>query len=371
MPFSRPTLTALRNQAAQDLNANLEGADALLRFSNLRVMGDIEAGLAHMQYGYLDWIALQATPFTATDEYLEAWGALKGVNRKPCAQASGSITFPATTNGVVLPAGTAINRSDGLPYVSTQAVQVAGTSVTVPASAVADPAGLTGANGDCAAGTQFTLANAIAGITSTGTAATAFTGGADIEDNDDYRARVLLVYQNPPQGGSSSDYIEWALEVPGVTRAWCVPNGFGAGTVSVLFMMDDANAAHGGFPQGTNGVSSSEPRGVAATGDQLTVANYIFPLRPVTALVYAVAPVAYPVLMMIKGIPVAQQPAVTQALQAQMKAVGVPGGVLPVADLWSAISTVPNVNDFVIVSPTNDIQLPAGNLPVLGTITWQ
>ena len=51
MPFSRPTLTALRNQTAQDLNANLPGADALLRFSNLRVLGDIQAALAHMLYG--------------------------------------------------------------------------------------------------------------------------------------------------------------------------------------------------------------------------------------------------------------------------------------------------------------------------------
>lgn len=46
MPFSRPTLTQLRNQVAQQLNAELPGADALLRFSNLRVIGDIEAALA-------------------------------------------------------------------------------------------------------------------------------------------------------------------------------------------------------------------------------------------------------------------------------------------------------------------------------------
>jgi hypothetical protein len=42
VPFVRPTIAQLRNPAAQDLNTGLPGADALLRFSNLRVLGDIQ-----------------------------------------------------------------------------------------------------------------------------------------------------------------------------------------------------------------------------------------------------------------------------------------------------------------------------------------
>ncbi|MGF6792780.1 baseplate J/gp47 family protein [Paraburkholderia sp. 35.1] len=369
MPFSRPTLTQLRNASAQQLNASLPDADALLRFTNLNVIADIDAALACMLYGYLDWIALQCTPFQATDEYLEGWGALKGVTRKPCAQASGSITFNGTSG--VIADGAAITRSDGLAYVTTEAAQVSGGSVTVAASAVPDPLGLTGANGDCAAGTQFTLANAIAGIDSTGTAATAFTGGADIEDNDDYRARVLFAYQNPPQGGDLDDYVGWALEVPGVTRAWCAPNGMGAGTVVVYVMLDEANAAHGGFPQGTNGCATKETRGTTATGDQLTVANAIYPQQPVTALVYAVSPTSQAIPMTIKGIGVGLQAEVTAALKNQLLMDGAPGGTVILAHLWSAISSVAGVNDFLIVSPTTDIVLAAGALPVLGTITWQ
>jgi uncharacterized phage protein gp47/JayE len=369
MPFSRPTLTQLRNAAAQQLNAELPGADALLRFSNLRVIGDINAALACMLYNYLDWIALQCTPFTATDEYLEAWGALKGVTRKPCAQSSGSIAFTGT-DGKVIALGASILRSDGLAYTATDAAKVAGGSVTVTATAVPDPQGLTGANGDCVAGTQFTLANAIAGIDSTGAAVTAFTGGADIESNDDYRNRVLLIYQNPPQGGDATDYVEWALTVPGVTRAWCAGNGYGPGTVVVWFMMDQANAAYDGFPQGTNGCATDETRGPTASGDQLTVANAIYPLRPVTALVYVCAPVPGPVAISIRGVDVQYQDAVTAALDAEITAEGQPGGEVILAHLWAAVSAVPGVNDFLILSPTNDISMPAGTLPSLGTITW-
>jgi uncharacterized phage protein gp47/JayE len=369
MPFSRPTLTQLRNQVAQQLNAELPGADALLRFSNLRVMGDIQAALACMLYGYLDWIALQATPFTATDEYLEAWGALKGVVRKGCAQSSGPLRFTGS-NGVLLPAGAAILRSDGLAFTATQSAQVVNGSVTVTARANPDPQGLTGANGDCAAGTQFTLASAIAGIDSTGVAAAAFTGGADIESNDAYRNRVLLVYQNPPQGGAASDYVEWALSVPGVTRAWCTGDGYGPGTVIVYVMLDEANAQYDGFPQGTDGCATNETRGTPATGDQLSVANAIWPLRPVTALVYVVAPTRYAVDMSIRGVSVEYQAAARAALDAQMKAEGQPGGEVILAHLWAAVSAVPGINDFLILSPTRDVSLPAGALPVTGSITW-
>jgi uncharacterized phage protein gp47/JayE len=370
MPFTRPTLTQLRNASAQQLNAELPGADALLRFSNLGVLADIDAGLVSMLYGYLDWIALQCTPFTATDEYLEGWGALKGVTRKPCKQASGSITFTGTS-GLVIGDGAGLTRSDGLAYVSTSAGEVANGSVTITATAVPDPAGLTGANGNCAVGTQFTLANAVAGIDSTGAASGAFTGGADIEDQDDYRDRVLFAYQNPPQGGDAADYVGWALDVPGVTRAWCAPNGMGPGTVVLYIMLDEANLAENGFPQGTNGCATAETRALPATGDQLTVANAIFPLQPVTALVYVVSPTAQAIPMTIKGVSVGEQAAVIAALDAQLATDGVPGGTIYLSHLWSAILSVAGVDDFLIVSPTADIKLATGALPQLGAITWQ
>ena len=82
------------------------------------------------------------------------------------------------------------------------------------------------------------------------------------------------------------DYATWAISVPGVTRAWCLRNGYGAGTVVVYIMLDAAQAGHDGFPVGQDGVATDEPRGVPAVGDQLTVANALYPLQPVTALVY-------------------------------------------------------------------------------------
>jgi uncharacterized phage protein gp47/JayE len=53
-----------------------------------------------------------------------------------------------------------------------------------------------------------------------------------------------------------------------------------------------------------------------------------------------------------------------------MKSEGRPGGSVILAHLWSAIAAVSGINDFLILSPVDDVALPAGALPVPGVITW-
>lgn len=367
MPYARETLSQLRADIAGDIAAALPGADALLRFSNLGIMGDCQAGLANLHYGYLDWISLQAVPYTATDEYLEAWGALKGVYRLDATAASGSVIFAGP--GLSISQGFKIKRSDGETY-TVQATANADASGNITVLALDDA---TGSQGNNAQGAQFSLSMPINGIQANGSASTPFTGGADVEDNEAYRERVLYAYQHPPSGGNQTDYINWAMAVPGVTRAWCTPNGYGTGTVVVYVMFDEANAAEGGFPQGSDGVAADEPRGAHATGDQLTVANSIYPVQPVTALVYAVSPVKQVVPFTITGLKTATsatQSAIAAAINDVFVREGEPGGVIDLSDINIAIATIPNTAGFVITVPAANIQLGTGALPVLGTITF-
>jgi uncharacterized phage protein gp47/JayE len=386
MPFQRKTLSTLITEVAADIASALEGADALLRFAVLKIVGKVQAGMSNMHMGYLDWISLQAVPFTAEDEYLEGWAALKKVYRKAATPASFSVVFNGTV-GKPLNAGTPVIRSDGTSYTTT-ATQSVGGSGTVTVTVLADVAGSVG-NTDV--GATMTLGATVDGIQSSGTVAANVQSGADIEDNDSLRSRMLEAYQNTPQGGDVNDYVGWALAVAGVTRAWCAPNNFGAGTVVIYTMWDDAEAAHGGFPQGTNGVSQYDkgpggiPRGSIATGDQLVVADTIVTEQPVAALIYSVSPIANNLTFTISGLTsasTATRAAISAAIADVFFRNGDPrAGTINRDDIESAIAAISGTSGFVItlvqgvigVTTTTypgNIQGSFGSLPVLANVIY-
>jgi uncharacterized phage protein gp47/JayE len=386
MPFQRKTLSTLLSEVAADISSALQGADALLRFAVLKIIGKVQAAMCNLQFGYLDWIARMAVPFTAEDEYLEGWAALKGVYRKAATKAQLTAQFPGTT-GKVLSAGTAIARGDGVTYTTSTTGTVDGSG-NVSVTIVADVAGSTG-NAD--AGTGISLSVAVDGIQQSGTITATVASGADIETNDDLRSRMLDAYQTTPQGGDIEDYVQWAEDVPGVTRAWCAPNGSGAGTVVVYTMWDSAEAAHNGFPQGTDGVSQNDkgpggiPRGAVATGDQLVVADSIVTKQPVTALVYSCAPIANNLTITLSGLTsatTATRAAISSAIADVLFRNGDPrAGTINRDDISAAIRSVSGTSGFLItliqgvvgVTTTTyagNITSGFGQLPVLANVLY-
>ncbi len=385
MPYSRPTLSFLRTQVLQDINsAQITDSSGnvlsgLLQQAILLVVGNATAGMSYEHYGYLDWISLQAVPWTATDEFLEGWANLKGVFREPATATVGTATFIGQS-GLVVPSGNGIVRSDGYGYTATTDATVVGNSVTVTFRA-----NTPGAAGNFAPGTGFLIDGPIAGIQAASTGSAQVTPGADQELDAALRTRMLLAYAAPPQGGDRTDYIEWATSVPGVTRAWVNPNGMGAGTVVVYVMLDIAEAAHGGFPQGTNGVAAAETRDVPATGDQLTVANAILPKQPVTALVYVCAPEPEPVAFTIVGLgannTAVMQTQIIAALNAMFLQLGQTGGTInpstglpwtgiQPSDWYASLEAIPGLSDFSVSVPSATITPSPGSLLVLGTVTF-
>lgn len=379
MTFARPTLSELREQSQADLQSALPGADALLRYSNLGILANILAGLTSGHYGYLDYIARQSVPFTAVAEMLEGWAGLKGVTRKPATAAHGTVTLTGAA-GAGIPAGTAVLRGDGFAFATTADATIgADGRADVPIGAV-----VTGAVGNSVAGTSLSLGSGVAGVAASGSAAAAITGGAEVESDDQLRGRMLLAYANTPQGGSASDYRQWALAVPGVTRAWVSSGGMGPGTIVVYFMMDDAQAANGGYPQGANGVAVQEARDTAATGDQLTLADALFSRQPVTPIVYAAAPRPNLLDFTIAGLSSASaavKAAIADAIRGALFLTAVPGGVTNLSAVEAAIAAVNGSAGFVItaITASNGIVVPgsagnilsyAGCLPALDDITW-
>lgn len=381
MPFKRKTLSELREENRQFMQAELKNVGALLRFGNLKVLADMDAGMAHLHYAYLDYIALQTNPFTATDEWLAGWMALKQTYRK-AATASQSSSVEATgTSGARLPAGTVLNRSDGYQYVTDSELIIGAgkkgtTTITAILPDLTDDSTGGGSNGNADAGTILTLDANVSGVDNSLKLVDPATGGADIEGVEDFRQRGLLAYQNPPQGGSDADYKKWALAVSGVTRAWIKRRGMGVGSVVIYIMCDGNDTTNNGFPTGTDGVSSLEDWGVIkATGDQGRVADYIYPLQADTAIIYVCSPIKKIVDLTISGIPDASSEtiqAITDAINLLFFDNGNPdgSGKIYLSDVNGVLSQVEGSTGYVLESPTQNIVLDTGELPLLGEVNF-
>ncbi|PHM60611.1 phage baseplate J-like protein [Xenorhabdus stockiae] len=378
MPFKRKTLTELRAQNRSYLQSELQKTGPLLRFSNMGVLADMDAGMAHLHYGYLDYMARQTTPFTATDEWLAGWAALKKIFRKPATAAQCDHYQFTGVAGTMIPAQTRLNRGDGYQYqtvtetrIDTQGHGVVRLMALLPENTEDDSGG--GAAGNAPAGTLLTLDQSLAGVDVEGTAIMPITGGADIESEADFRSRMLLAYQGTPQGGSDDDYKQWALSVPGITRVWVRPRAAGAGTVGVYIMCD--NNGHDGFPVGKDGVSSQESYAVHATGDQLRVADHLYILQPVTALVWVLSPIKHLLNFTISGLSHVGTEVtgrINDAIDNVLFESGNPDGTgrILLSELQYAIADVSGTAGFVITSPTDNITLPVGHLPLRGKVTY-
>lgn len=349
MAFNRPSMPELVERVTTDIESRLPGSDARLRRSNLNVLARVIAAVAHGLYGFIAWVARQVIPDTAELEHLERWAAVWGITRTAATPAVGNVVFTGTT-GTVIPAGTLMQRGDGVEFRTSAQTSIAGGTVT---TAVAGQ--LAGADGNTAVASRLVLAAQILGVNATATvAAGGVVGGTDIEGDDSLRERLLFRIRKPPLGGAQHDYEAWAREVAGVTRVWVYPLLMGAGSVGVFFVRDgDASI----FPD------------VAAVA---AVAAHIEPLRPVTAKVFVMAPAPLPVNITLRVAPdtSAVRAAVAAELADLFRREAAPGATLLLTHLGEAVSLASGEVTHLITAPTTDVVAGPGQIPALGNITW-
>lgn len=352
MAFPRPTLVELIERTFSDIASRLSIPTAILRRSVVVVLARAVAGASHMLHGHLDYIAREANPATAIDT-LPLWAAVWGVKRKDAQFAVRTVNLVGTVNGTPLPAGTIFNRADGVQYSVNAEVLIAAGVASAAVTAV-EPGEL----GNCAAGTVLSLVNPIAGINSAATVtADPGTDGTEVEGKDSLRARLLSRIQQPPHGGNKSDYEAWALEVPGVTRAWVYPLYLGPGTIGITFVRDD-----------------DSPSTIPSAGEVAAVQAHIDEVRPVTATPIVFAPVEVAVPLSVAVVPNTQavKDAVTAELSDFFKRESAPGGTIYWSRMDEAISLAQGEtsHQLMIPAPNTNVVRAAGEISTLGPITW-
>lgn len=348
MTFQLPTLPELIERAGGDLTSNSDGA---LRRSDQRALVRVHSGASHEMHGYLGWTARQILPDECDEEMLLRHARLRlAVPRKDAAAATGFVSANGA-EGKTIDAGSLLQADDQRRY-----VVVANATIRAGTAKVQVRAGDAGTAGNIGAGMRLRFVSPVVGVADTVVVLDpGISGGTDQESIERLRQRVIRSYRLVPDGGNGDDYVTWALEVPGVTRAWCRPRYMGLGTVAVFLMRDD------------------DPNPVPDEQACAAVKAYIESQRPVTAELYVLAPKPRAIDFAIRLTPddTATRSAVHDSLSDLLEREGALGMTVLESHLRQAISGARGERDHKLLQPTDDVALRPNEIPVTGAMTWQ
>jgi len=211
-----PTISELRAQFLLEYESQIGQSAPLNNKALLRIKAKVMAGIATLMQREVQTNTKENLAISASRAGLITIGNEYDLPIKDEQAAIVDATLPATT-GTVIPAGTNFSGDDnGLLYYN-----------AAPITAAADVATLEltcrtlGVVGNLNVSQTLTISRNIAGLLSlTATVTGTDTAGADAEDTEDYRQRVLDIIRAPGGGGNSADYRNWAQEAANVVRAF-------------------------------------------------------------------------------------------------------------------------------------------------------
>lgn len=237
VPLRAETLESITARIDADVNAGIDPDDESFLdttpggfYSDLRTAIALELERL-WDVATTDTVAASLFEYSWGD-YLDAHGATIGVARKDAVAASGTVTFTGT-NGTVIPSGVEVSTTQTSPdeepveFTTTEGGTVSGGTLTVDAQASE-----AGAAGNVASAAIDVILSPVSGVTAV--TGSAFTGGSDVESDEDYRDRLRIAYSATQGAGSVADYERWALSHPSVGSVRVGPLYDGGGTVRVV-----------------------------------------------------------------------------------------------------------------------------------------
>ena len=303
-------------------------------------------------YAQMEWLSRQCFPQTAQGEYLDRHAAIRGVERRKATPATGVIRFSVETAGgtdLVIPKGTVCATAGLTRFETTAAVTLAAgrTFVEAPAQA-AEP----GSGGNVPGGSILVMTAPPVGVSGCSNPQP-FTGGADAEEDEALRSRVLETYRRMPNGANSAYYQQEALSFDQVCACTVLPKKQGPGTVDVIV------STLSGMPE----------------DDLLAeLQAYFEERREIAVKVSVQAPTPREVNVSVRvqaaqGSDSAQvKAAAEKTLRGFFTGERLSGAVL-VAQLNQLVFSTPGVANCTILEPTQDLPAVEGELPQLGDLT--
>ena len=363
MTYSRENLQDLSRRLESELP--IESSSTHLRRNLYTPFSRTLAAAVYGLHDHLDWRTKQMFPQTCDDDVLENIHAdlwLQGDTRNPAVAAQGT----AVVRGLKLstiPAGTSFNRNDGMIFTVMHGVTISESGSATVRLIAQTP----GKDGNTNVGSSLYLANPISGVEKTAVVV-AISGGAELETLDELRQRIIDSRKQGGAVGRTSDWVRWAKEVSGVTRAWAAPKLSGVGTVTVYFLRDNDDVI---YPD---------------AAEQKKVETYLRQTGLPFGEIYAVSPIPkllnFRIHLEVDTLEIRQEieASIKDALTFNASPVAYDangdldlpphGNIVYLSNLNKAIGNVSGEYSYTLYEPNADIQLKVGEIPDLGGIVW-
>lgn len=219
-------------------------------------------------------------PQFAWGDWLDLHGMQCGLKRREATKSTGYVKLKGE-DGVEIAVGTvfctpATNTNSSIEFESTEAVVVAEGSAKVPIRAIQ-----AGNSSNVAAGTITLALKPITGINNI-INELAITGGAEEEDDDTFRERIMESNANKGTSyiGNISDYRRWAMEVSGVGSVTIIPTPDGVGGAVKIIVVD------------SNGQPANEHILEAVYDHIMSPNDPLARLAPIGAKIQVIAPIS-------------------------------------------------------------------------------
>lgn len=234
MATQTPTTAELTATIVGQIEAQIGQTVPLLPKAFIRVLAKVLAAVFITLYKYIGFMGLQMFVRTAsaspteingkTITPLNEWGTLIGEGTPrgaTAAELSVQVTVENQTGS--LPSGSQlVGATNGVTYLTLNAVLLNAPTVTLTVRAVADSngSGGVGAIGNLDPGAVLNFANPLANVARQATVLSQTVTGADAETTAAYRQRVIDRFQRRPQGGAYSDYAVWGGQPAGIANIY-------------------------------------------------------------------------------------------------------------------------------------------------------
>lgn len=349
MAFSVPTLQQLITRIGTDLGGFSDGTVP---------RGSVEYGLARALsasmrgvYGYQTWRLKQQFPDTADERYFWRWASIFGMSQKQAVSWKGTYEFTGA-NGTVIAIGSELQRADGQLYTTDAEVTISGGTAT--AALTASSADALSNNDDAQ---ELSLSSPISGVDTDGEVQSTTQTGTDVETAEEGLVRLLQRLSTTPSGGGTGDYVRWALEVPGVTRAWEFANVDGVNTVSVAFVRDGDGTGTAILPD---------------SGERATVLAYLQTKAPITVTVVVITLTAVTVDVVLSDLDPNTsdvRDAISTSVSDLLYREGGPGSTVALSRIDAAISDATGELSHVRTTPAADVVTTNSQIAIVGTVS--